>query len=80
MKLGFGLYQHMLNTEHRHTHDERITSLIDTNVPVISPAAPLQTLMDIFADHGVALIVEGNKLRGILTKIDLLDYLSTQVR
>ena len=74
------LLDHMLSTEHRHSHDETITSLIDPDVPVISPGAPLQTLMDIFADHGVALIVEGNKLRGILTKIDLLDYLSTQVR
>jgi cystathionine beta-synthase len=74
------LLDHMLSTEHQHTHDETIASLIDPDVPVISPGAPLQSLMDIFADHGVALIVEGNKLRGILTKIDLLDYLSTQVR
>lgn len=74
------LLDHMLSTEHQHFADETIESLIEDDVPVISPAAPLQTLMDIFAEHGVALVVDGKTLRGILTKIDLLDYLSTQVR
>ena len=74
------LLDHLLDTDHQHTPDETIRPLIDRSVPVISPGAPLQTLMDIFADNSVALIVDGNKLRGILTKIDLLDYLSAQVR
>jgi cystathionine beta-synthase len=74
------LLDHLLDTEHQHTPDETIRPLIDRNVPVISPGAPLQTLMDIFAKNSVAMIVDGNKLRGILTKIDLLDYLSAQVR
>ncbi len=74
------LLDHMLSTDHQHSPDETIESLIEADVPVINPGAPLQTLMEIFADHGVALIVDGRTLRGILTKIDLLDYLSTKVR
>jgi cystathionine beta-synthase len=74
------LLDHLLDADHQHTPDETVRPLIDRSVPVISPGAPLQTLMDIFADSSVALIVDGNKLRGILTKIDLLDYLSAQVR
>ncbi len=73
------LLDHMLNAEHQHTPDETIRPLIDADVPVISPDAPMQALMNIFADHGVALLVEDEELLGILTKIDLLDFLSTQV-
>ena len=74
------LLDHLLEADHQHTPDETIRPLIDHDVPVISPGAPLQTLMDIFMDNNVAVIVDGNRLRGILTKIDLLDYLSAQVR
>jgi cystathionine beta-synthase len=73
------LLDHMLSAEHHHTPDETIRPLIDERVPVISPGAPLQALMDIFADHGVALLVEEEQLQGILTKIDLLDFLSAQI-
>lgn len=73
------LLDHLLGAEHHHSPEETIRPLIDADVPVISPGAPLQTLMDIFADHGVALLVEEEQLQGILTKIDLLDFLSTQV-
>jgi len=74
------LLDHLLSSDHRHQPGETIRSLINPDVPVVSPGAPLQMLMDIFADHGVALVVEGPHLRGILTKIDLLDFLSAQVR
>lgn len=73
------LLDHMLAGDHQHSPDETIEALIDPDVPIISPGAPLQTLMDIFAEHGVALLVEGEQLQGILTKIDLLDFLSAQV-
>lgn len=74
------LLDHMLSGDHHHSPEETIRTLIDPDVPAISPGAPLQALMDIFAEHGVALLVEGDQLRGILTKIDLLDFLSVQVQ
>jgi hypothetical protein len=36
--------------------------------------------MGIFSTNSVALITSGDEVQGILTKIDLLDFLSTQVR
>jgi len=58
---------------------ETIEGLIDSDVPVVSPDAPLDTLMAIFADHSVVLISGGEYLEGILTKIDILDFLSSQI-
>jgi cystathionine beta-synthase len=73
------LLNHMLSADHAHQQDETIASLIDPNVPVIQPNTPLETLMTLFTTNNVALIVSGGEVQGILTKIDLLDFLSTQM-
>jgi len=52
--------------------------LIDPNVPVVRPNTPLETLVGIFGDHSAVIISSGEQVIGILTKIDILDFLSTQ--
>jgi cystathionine beta-synthase len=75
------LLNHMISLDHTHTADETIESVIMPNVPIIRPNTPLETLMGIFSDNSFALIATSeDNIQGILTKIDLLDYLSTQVR
>lgn len=75
------LLNHMLVTNHsRHDPQETIEAIIDRNVPVIRPNTPLETLMGIFSQHNAAIIATGNEVQGILTKIDILDFLSTQVK
>lgn len=73
------LLNHMLLTDHEHTADETIESLIDRNVPVVRPNTPLETLMGIFSSSNVAVIATDGQVEGILTKIDILDFLSSQV-
>jgi cystathionine beta-synthase len=75
------LLNHMISLDHTHTADETIESVIMPNVPVVRPNAPLETIMGIFAENSFALIATSDdNVQGILTKIDLLDFLSTQVR
>jgi cystathionine beta-synthase len=70
------LLNHMISQDHVHTADETIESIIEQSVPIIGPDAPLETLMDIFRENNVALIVSPDGVQGILTKIDILDFLS----
>lgn len=74
------LLNHMLTADHVHQPDETIESVIEPNVPVVRPDTPLETLMSIFSDHGAAVIASGDDVQGILTKIDILDFLSSQVK
>jgi cystathionine beta-synthase len=75
------LLNHMLLTNHAsHAPDETIESIIETNVPVVRPSTPLETLVGIFSKHSAVIIASDDKVQGILTKIDILDFLSTQVR
>lgn len=73
------LLNHMLIGEHTHEPDETIESIIDTNVPVVQPGTPLETLMAIFSTNSAVVIATGDVAQGILTKIDILDFLSSQV-
>jgi hypothetical protein len=58
--------------------------VIDSNVPDIRPSAPVETLMSVFSTHSIALVTEpmtengDHRVLGILTKIDLLDFLSNR--
>ena len=75
-----GLLNHLLDTTHEHEAGETIESIVNRDVMVISAETPLDTLMQNFTESGVAIIAdEENKVNGILTKIDLLDFLSAQV-
>lgn len=75
------LLNHMLLEDHVHQANETIESMIDTEVPMVGPNASLETLMSLIKDRAAVVIVNNNdRVEGILTKIDILDYLSSQIR
>lgn len=70
-------------SSHNHDANESIGDMIQTQLTTIGQNQPLESLMSIFMagkDH--ALVVPGDELvpsqvLGILTKIDVLDYVAT---
>ncbi len=73
------LLNHMLLADHVHQADETIESIIDPNVPVVRPNTSLETLMGIFSNKTAVVIATGDEVQGILTKIDILDFLAKQL-
>ncbi|RME49575.1 MAG: cystathionine beta-synthase [Caldilineae bacterium] len=73
------LLNHMLFATHPHTPDETIADLVRPNVTTVDINAPLETLMSVFAIARVAVVLDEGKIAGILTKIDLLDFLAREV-
>jgi cystathionine beta-synthase len=73
------LLKHMLAGEHRHEPAETIAPLVDRNVAVVQPNTPLETLMGIFSNRRAVVITSDDRVLGILTQIDLLDFLATQI-
>ena len=74
------LLNHMLFSTHTHTPDETIAEMIQTDFTTINVETPMETLMSVFAMARVAVVTDGDELAGIITKIDLLDYLAGQVK
>ena len=57
---------------------DTIESLVEANYALVQETDPIERLNDIFTSGKVALAFEGSELRYILTKIDLISYLSLQ--
>ncbi len=72
------LLKHMLST--RRDQDATIEEVIDRNVAVVQPGTPLETLVGMFATRHAVIIASAGSVQGILTQIDLLDFLAAQMR
>ncbi|MGQ0603533.1 MAG: pyridoxal-phosphate dependent enzyme, partial [Anaerolineales bacterium] len=71
------LLNHLVLDSHRHSPDEPISDLMRTDVATIAPDASLESLMSVFVNRNAAVMLDGGRVVGILTKIDILDYLAS---
>lgn len=73
------LLKHMLKAGHDHTPDETISEVIRPAEAAYSNATLLETALPAFGDDQVVLVIEGDRPVGILTKIDVLDFIAKQI-
>jgi cystathionine beta-synthase len=57
--------------------DSPVAELVRSDVATLGPDAPLEAVMTVFVNRQVAVVMEDGRLTGILTKIDILDYLAS---
>jgi len=74
------LLDHMLTEGHTHDASETIEPLVRTDLATVTPDTLLEALMTVFTTRRVVLVVEDERLVGIITKIDLLEYLTGQMK
>jgi len=74
------LLDHMLTMDHKHTPEETIKSIIDPDVTIVQPNISLDNLMELFTTNSFILIQSDGVVAGILTKIDILDFLSASAK
>ena len=72
------LLNHMLE-KHEHNNDDSIDSLVQDAGAVFPPETPLEEAMPSLTAGYALIIVEGGKPVGILTKIDVLDYVAGKI-
>jgi cystathionine beta-synthase len=73
------LLNHMLFSTHTHSADETIEAMVARDVPTVQVETPMETLMSLFGTARVAVVLDGEPVVGIITKIDLLDFLAGRV-
>jgi cystathionine beta-synthase len=66
--------------EGKHRLSEVVEPLVQPLQGVVSLDTPVARLRDIFNDDNVAVVKEGEKVTGILTKIDLIEFLGERMR
>jgi cystathionine beta-synthase len=72
------LLNHMLE-KHDHSHDESIDSLVQNAGAVFPPDTSLEETMTSLTAGYALIVVENSRPIGILTKIDVLDYVAGKI-
>ncbi len=66
---------HLLHADHIHDPEETIGPLVNPNIITVSRETSVQNVSAAFEQGKVAAVTEDGRLVGMLTKIDLIDYL-----
>jgi len=74
----YDLLQFLLEGKHRLS--EVVEPLVQPLQGVVTPDTPIGRLRDIFNDDNVAVVKEGDQVTGIVTKIDLIEFLGERMR
>ena len=73
------LLKHLFEGHHTHEPDETIESIIEPAVPMFATNTILADVLPQFFESPVVLIAENEHPIGILTKIDLLDFMAQKI-
>jgi cystathionine beta-synthase len=73
------LLQHMLDAGHTHTPDETVDEIMRPAQAVFSSNTPLEAVLPSIVEGQVVLVTEAEHPIGILTKIDVLDFISQEI-
>ena len=73
------MLSHLLDSSAAHSHDEPIDHLVQNAESVFPPETPLEDAMESLKSGNALVVVENNKPVGILTKIDVLDYVAGKI-
>ncbi len=79
MVTEIGLLDHMLSHEHTHSADETVESVVQPVKTTFPPTALLEEVLPTIAAGEVVLVTRGQRPIGILTKIDVLDYIAQEI-
>jgi glucose-6-phosphate 1-epimerase len=63
-----------------HSVDDTIAPMINHPVATVAPDLPAASLMSLFGSGQAVIVVEGDRVLGILTKLDLIEFLTTRLK
>ena len=70
------LLDHLLHAGHIHDPEETISEIINPSVVTVEPGSSIEMLLSVFDRGKVAVIVADGRPVNVLTKIDLIDYMT----
>ena len=73
------LLNHMLKARHDHSPDETVENIVRRADALFPTSAPLESALPALTDDQVVLVTEGDRPIGILTKIDVLDFIAQKI-
>ncbi len=72
------LLKHMLDLGHNHSPEETIAGIVEPVSAVYPANTPLDSVLPSIVNGEVVLVTDGSRPTGILTKIDVLDFIARE--
>ncbi|HTP11502.1 MAG TPA: CBS domain-containing protein [Anaerolineae bacterium] len=63
-----------------HTVEDTIAPMINRQVATVAPEQPAESLLNLFSGSQAVIVVEDDRVLGILTKLDLIEFLTVRVK
>ena len=63
----------------RGEHGDKIDDLVETQFAIVEPSNKLGIVGQFFKQNKIVIVVDDNKIVGIVTKIDFIDYVSSKM-
>ena len=60
-------------------HGDKIDDLVEAQFAIVEPSNRLSIVGQFFKQNKIVIVVDGDKLSGIITKIDFIDYVSSKM-
>jgi predicted transcriptional regulator len=73
------LLKHLWGAGHTHKPEETIESIVEPSIPVFTVHAFLEDVLPKFFEAPVILVTDNDRPIGILTKIDVLDFIAQKI-
>ena len=70
------LLKHLLDNQHKHNGSEPIANILQPMPPTFPAHTRLEEVMTAIVESNVIIVMEGKEMLGILSKIDILDFIS----
>ncbi len=72
-----GILRHMADPGH--SPDDPVEHVVETEFATVTPATRIALVSDLFAQGGILVVLASGKIAGVVTKIDLIDYLAKRI-
>jgi cystathionine beta-synthase len=62
------------------TLDSSISSLVESDYATVTPSTKIELLKGVLSDAKLAIVLDHESVTGVITKIDLIDYLAQKAQ
>ena len=60
--------------------DDAVEKLVEADFATVAPNTRIALVSDLFAQGGIVVVLDGDRIVGVVTKIDLIDYLAKRMQ
>jgi cystathionine beta-synthase len=60
--------------------EDAIAPMINRQVVTVAPETPAGSLLNLFGESQAVIVEEGDRVLGILTKLDVIDFLTARLK